>query len=86
MKRKDVPDEVKRKEKAQLELANRSHWTIDTQTTEKTSKLKYSLYRDPALSYIILFRFAVEYDLSSNAESSRPATGSRKTFASTGPS
>lgn len=40
MKRKEVPDEVKQKEKIQLELANKGHWTVETGSANRP-KLRF---------------------------------------------
>lgn len=79
MKRKEVPDEVKQKEKEQLELANRNHWTVESSSSQANTKLKYPLF-DYILYGFYIRRFAVEYDLTSASGSKIQSKDSRRTF------
>lgn len=78
MKRKEVPDEVKQKEKEQLELANRNHWTVENSSSQVDTKLKYLIiiFNTAKRS----FRFSVEYDTTSTSGNKVQAKDSRRTF------
>lgn len=77
MKRKEVPDEVKQKERIQLELANKSHWTVEAGPASRP-KLRFG-QAGPALSRAC--RFNVEYDMGASSQSKAQLDSARQTFA-----